>query len=149
MIPGLEKDRESAGTVTLHVRKVLVVDEAVPVRRKLLDILHRAGIPTSEILMADSAEAALETFALDHPSLVFCELVGEATKGLDMVLEMLTVDPQAKIVLVTAEDANSPLVRRAIRAGAFGVIRKPLRHEAVRTLLGEIESEEGGIERFR
>ena len=149
MIPGIERVSSAPGTVTVAVRKVLVVDEALPVRRKLLDILHRAGVPASEVKMAEHAEEALAIFALEHPTLVFCELVGEASRGLEMVLEMLTVDPQSKIVLVTAEDPASPLVRQAIRAGVFGVILKPLRHEAIRSILAELGSEEGGIERFR
>lgn len=147
MIPGLERD--APPTITLHLRKVLVVDEALPIRRKLLDILHRAGIPAQEVHMAESADAALELFAREHPTLIFCEFVGEGSHGLEMVLEMLSIDPHAKIVLVTAEDRASPSVRQAIRAGAFGIVQKPLRHEAIRQILNEIEAEEGGVERFR
>ena len=149
MIPGM-KDKEGAtGTVTLSVRSVLVVDEAAPVRRKLLDILHRAGVPAGEISLVENADDALESFARSHASLVFTELVESPERGLEMVLEMLSLDPHVKIVLVTAEEANSPAVRAAIRAGVFGVVRKPLRHEAIRSILSEIEAEEGGIERYR
>lgn len=148
MIPGIEVV-PNAETLTLRVRKVLVVDEALPVRRKLLDILHRAGVPASEVHMATSSDEALEIFALQNPTLVLCELVGDPTRGLGMILEMLSIDPHAKVVLVTAEDASSAPVRQAIRAGVFGVLQKPLRHEMVRNLLAEIDSEEGGIERFR
>lgn len=149
MIPGLDEKSTAPGTVTLRLRQVLVVDEALPIRRKLLDILHRAGVPAAEIRMAESSEDALEQFALLHPSLVFTELVGEPADGLAMVLEMLTIDPQAKIVLVTSEDPSTSVVRTAIRAGVFGLVRKPLRHDAIRSILAEIEAEEGGIERFR
>ena len=151
MIPGLGDVRSTApqAELTVRIRHVLVVDEALPVRRKLLEILHRAGLSTSEVRMAESADKAMEVFALEHPTLVFCELVGAPERGLEMILEMLQVDPQAKIVLVTAEDVDGPFVRQAIRAGAFGVVRKPLRHEAIRQVLAEIEAEEGGIERYR
>lgn len=149
MIPGLEREAERLGVVTLQFRKILVVDEAPPVRRKLRDILSRAGVSATEILTAETAEAALEVFALEGPMLVFCELVGGPAEGLAMVLEMLHVDPQAKVVLLTAEDPGSAVVRQAIRAGVFGVVKKPLRHEAIRSLLAEIGSEDGGIERLR
>lgn len=149
MIPGFDVAPVRAETVTLRLRSVLVVDEAVPVRRKLLDILHRAGVSAHEVSMATSAEEAMEAFAQRHPTLVFCELVGDPSHGLQMVLEMLALDPQAKVVLVTAEDPNGIVVRQAIRAGVFGVVQKPLRHEAIRQVLSEIESEEGGIQRFR
>ena len=150
MIPGLGESKSvEREEVTVRIRQVLVVDEALPIRRKLLDILHRAGLSSSEVQMADTAELALEKFALQHPTLVFAELIGEPVEGLRMILEMMHLDPQAKIVLVTAEDAEGPIVRQAIRMGAFGVVRKPLRHEAIRQVLAEIEAEEGGIERFR
>ena len=148
MIPGLG-DASAPEIVSLRVRSVLMVDPALPVRRKLLDILHRAGVGAAEVHMADTPEKALETYVAEHPTLVFCEFVGEPSRGLEMVLEMLSLDPQAKIVLVTAEDTTSPIVRQAIRAGAFAVVSKPLRHEGIRQGLAEIESEEGGIERFR
>lgn len=151
MIPGLGAVQSSSPQpeLTLRLRHVLVVDEALPVRRKLLEILHRAGLAASEVRMAEDAERAMGVFAKEHPTLVFCELVGAPEKGLEMVLEMLQMDPHAKIVLVTAEDVNGAVVRQAIRAGAFGVVKKPLRHEAIRQILAEIEAEEGGIERYR
>lgn len=149
VIPGLGRDQSTPQRVTVQIRQALVVDEALPIRRKLLDILHRTGIAAGDVLMAENAQEALDAFAKHHPSLVMCELVGKPEDGLEMVLEMLTLDPHAKIVLVTSEASESPLVRAAIRAGVFAIVRKPLRFEAIRQVLSEIESEEGGIERFR
>lgn len=151
MIPGIgtKQSLSPSPELSIRVRHALIVDEALPIRRKLLEILHRAGLSSTEVGMAESAEQAMEVFALEHPTLVFCELVGAPERGLEMILEMLQLDPQAKIVLVTAEDVNGATVRQAIRAGAFGVVKKPLRHEAIRQILSEIEAEEGGIERYR
>lgn len=150
MIPALGPDAPATPTVSLQLRKILIVDEALPVRRKLLETLHRAGIPIAQIHQATGADAALETFVREHPTLVMAELVGDdPQQGLDMVLEMLQIDPQARIVLMTAEDARSPMVRAAVKAGVFAVVEKPLRHEKIRAVMAEIESEEGGIERFR
>lgn len=150
MIPRLGAEQVVPQTVSLRLRTVLVVDEALPIRRKLLDILHRTGVGAAEVEMAADPEQALEMFARTHPSLVFSELAGRTPdEGLGMVLEMLRLDPQAKIILLTAEDPDSQVVRQAVRAGVFAVVRKPLRHDAIRHVLAEIEAEEGGIERFR
>lgn len=148
MIPGATEPQTLR--VSVDLRRVLVCDEALPIRRKLQEILHRAGIAGTEMRIADNAEKAMEIFALDHPDVVFTELVGEdAQAGLAMVLEMLSLDPQVRIVLVTAEAEDSAVVRAAVRAGVFAVVPKPLRHEKVRHVLADIDSEEGGIERFR
>ena len=150
MIPGLSRDEGQVGAVSLKLRRVLIVDEALPVRRKLLEILHRAGLSGTQVQTVENSEQALELFAREHPALVFAEFVGrDADTGLSMMLEMLQLDPHVKIVVVTAEDPEGPLVRHAVRAGVFSVVRKPLRHDKIRQVLSEIESEEGGIERFR
>ena len=148
MIPGSVQPRPAKADS--GIRRVLVVDEALPVRRTLAEILSRAGLGGGQVRAVATAEDALEAFALEPPDIVFAELVGEdSTEGLRMVTEMLALDPLARIVLVTAESASSPLVRRAIRAGVFGIVAKPLRQDKVRAVLSEIESEEGNIERFR
>ncbi|HVM44749.1 MAG TPA: response regulator, partial [Candidatus Thermoplasmatota archaeon] len=149
VIPGLDNARTAGEPLAVELRSVLVVDEALPIRRKLIDILQRAGVGATDVHEARSAREALELFARARPTVVLCELVEDASRGLEMVLEMLMLDPRARVVLVTAEDPDSPVVRAAIRAGAFGVVRKPLRHEAIRQVLAEIEAEEGGIERYR
>ncbi|MEA3202318.1 MAG: hypothetical protein QOE90_3746 [Thermoplasmata archaeon] len=151
MIPGIGRgDSPLETTVSLRLRTILLADDAAPVRRKLLDILHRQAVPASQVQATGDPDEALELFARHHPGVVFAEFVGKRPEdGLDMVLEMLALDPQAKIVLVTSEPRDSLLVRAAIRAGVFAYIEKPLRHEKIRAVISEIESEEGGIERFR
>lgn len=136
--------------VSAKVTKVLLVDDALAVRRKLSEILHRSGIHASDLLTATEPEAAMELFVREHPAIVFAELVGDSPDvGLDMVSEMLQLDPQVRIVLVTGEDPQGAIVRRAVRLGVFAVVPKPLRHEKVRAVLQEIDSEDGGVERFR
>lgn len=150
MIPTIRSREVQAEAVVLKVRKVLIVDEAPPVRRMLLETFHKLGLPSADVLVTGASDEALELFARSNPSIVFCELVGEDPQsGLDMVLEMLALDPHVKVVLVTAEPSESLLVRKAVRAGVFALVQKPLRHEKIRNVLTEIENEAGGIERYR
>lgn len=151
MIPGLEGKGEGRPVVSLQMRRVMLVDDAAPVRRNLLEILHRVGgVGGAQVAVAESLDRAMELFAQQHPSLVFTELVGaHAGEGLEMIAEMLRLDPKVRIVLVTAEDPSSTVVRQAVRMGVFAVVPKPLRHERFRQVFSEIEAEEGGIQRFR
>lgn len=136
--------------MTIKLRKILVVDEALPVRRALLDTFHKLGIPAADVVGLTDADEALERFARLNPALVFSEFVGDTPEvGLAMIREMLALDPYVKVILVTAEPRDSPHVRAAIRAGVFALLEKPLRHEKIRHCLMEIENEAGGIERFR
>lgn len=131
-------------------RQVLVLDEAIPVQRALLESLAKLGIPRDEIVVAATPEEALAAFRADPPRIVFAELVGARPEdGLEIVHEMLDRSPDTKIVLVTAEARDSPEVRAAVRAGVFAVVEKPLRSEKIRQVLQDLETEEGGIERYR
>lgn len=129
---------------------VLVLDESLPVRLKMVEILRKLGTADANIVQATTAEEALAAFREARPALVFAELVGvHPEDGLDVLHEMLEIDPAARIVLVTSEPRDSPEVRAAIRAGVFAYVEKPLRHEKIRAILADLEAEEGGIERFR
>jgi DNA-binding NtrC family response regulator len=152
MIPSLrarDPGAPAAETLTVKLRKVLIVDEALPVRRALLDAFHKLGIPAADIVVVRTPEEAMEQFVRLNPTLVCAEFVGEGDEGLRMIEEMLSLDPRVRIVLATAEPLESPAVRRAIRMGAFAHVEKPLRHEKIRQVVSEIENETGGIERFR
>ena len=135
--------------VSARTPRVLVVDESLPIRRKLLETLHRANIAARHVTLTTNAEEALEAFAKLHPTLVLCELVGEPDDGFAMIDEMLSIDPLAKIVLVTAEDPSSAIVRKAVRRGVFALVSKPLRDEKSRQALLDIEQEESAVVRIR
>lgn len=129
---------------------LLVVDESLPVRAKLVEILEKLGSANSQILQATTPAEAIEAFRAKRPHVVFTELIGvHPEDGLEIIHEMLEADPQARIVLVTAEPLQSPEVRAAVRAGVFAIVEKPLRYEKIRAVLADLEAEEGGIERFR
>ena len=131
-------------------RSVLVVEEAVPVVRALLEALVKSGVRRDDVRVALGAQEALESFRKEPPDVVFAEFVGARPEdGLEVILEMLDSAPHVKVVLLTAEARESPEVRAAIRAGAFAFIEKPLRQDKVRQVMQDLESEEGGIERFR
>lgn len=150
MIPSLGGRPEEARPARQRARRILIVEEAPPVVRSLLDALQKAGLAREDLQVAMGGPEALASFQKETPDLVFAELVGTRPEdGLEIVLEMLDKAPHVKVVLVTAEPRDSAEVRAAIRAGVFAYIEKPLRHEKVRQALQDLESEEGGIERFR
>ena len=151
MIPAFGGQRPTQPTDAIPSHgTILVVDESLPVRQKLVEILAKLGGASDQVIEAATAAEALEAFRAHKPGIVFCELVGvHPEDGLDVVHEMLESDSHARIVLVTAEPRESAEVRAAIRAGVFAIVEKPLRYEKIRAVLADLESEEGGIERLR
>lgn len=130
-------------------RRILVVDESGAVRAKVLAVLAELERDPIEVVTAASAEEALAQIRAAPPTLVFTDLVGATPEeGLRAILGVLQERPALPIVLVTAEAHESPLVHEAIRMGVFAVVHKPLRNDAIRGVLAEIETEESGVARF-
>lgn len=150
MIPAM--GRELAPQVEADVSHglVLIVDESLPVRLALVEILQKMGTPGGHILQATTPEEALRTFREKRPHVIITEFIGvHPEDGLEVIHEMLEADPHARVVLLTSEPREGPEVRAALRAGVFAFLEKPIRHEKIRAILQELEAEEGGIERFR
>ena len=153
MIPsvgGTRVEREEAVPLQVRSANVLILDEALPVRRALTEILGKLGVVPADIHEAETPEEALAKFTATMPRVVFTEFIGvHPDEGLDMIHAMLDAKPDAKIVLLTSEPRDAPEVRAAIRAGVFAHVEKPIRHDKIRAILSELDSEEGGVERYR
>jgi len=154
MIPGIERNPREASAAPreppVDAGLILVIDESVPIRRKLVEILQKMGTSTGRVIEATTGDEALAAFRQHRPRVVFAEFVGvHPEDGLEIIHEILDIEPATRVVLVTAEPRESAEVRAALRAGVFAYIEKPLRYEKIRGALADLEAEEGGIERFR
>jgi len=120
--------------------KVLVVDDALFMRRMLSDILKKEGIEVCG--EAENGKDAIQKYQLLKPDLVTMDIVMpkiEEIDGIGAVKEIIKVDPQAKIIMVSAMGQHS-LVVEAIQAGAKDFVTKPFQPsrviEAVKRALG-------------
>jgi two-component system chemotaxis response regulator CheY len=120
--------------------KVLVVDDALFMRRMLSDILKKEGIEICG--EAENGKDAIEKYSSLKPDLVTMDIVMpkiEEIDGIGAVKEIVKVDPQAKIIMVSAMGQHS-LVVEAIQAGAKDFVTKPFQPsrviEAVKRALG-------------
>ncbi|MCX5708949.1 MAG: response regulator [Candidatus Omnitrophica bacterium] len=120
--------------------KVLVVDDALFMRRMLSDILKKEGIEICG--EAENGKDAIQKYQQLKPDLVTMDIVMpkiEEIDGIGAVKEIIKVDPQAKIIMVSAMGQHS-LVVEAIQAGAKDFVTKPFQPsrviEAVKRALG-------------
>jgi len=121
--------------------KVLVVDDALFMRKMLSDILKKEGFEV--VGEADNGKDAIEKYKEIKPDLVTMDIVMpkmEEIDGIAAVREITKLDPQAKIIMVSAMGQHA-LVVEAIQAGAKDFIVKPFQPsrvvEAIRRVLGE------------
>ncbi len=120
--------------------RVLIVDDALFMRKMLSDILKKEGIEVCG--EAENGKDAVEKYQQLKPDLVTMDIVMpkmEEIDGVAAVKEIMKIDPQAKIVMVSAMGQHS-LVVEAIQAGAKDFITKPFQPsrviEAIKRVVG-------------
>ena len=120
--------------------KVLIVDDALFMRRMLSDILKKEGIEVCG--EAENGKEAIDKFQQLKPDLITMDIVMpkmDEIDGVAAVREIMKLDPQAKIIMVSAMGQHS-LVVEAIQAGAKDFVTKPFQPsrviEAIKRVLG-------------
>ena len=118
---------------------VLVVDDALFMRKMLSDILAKEGHQV--IGQAENAKEAVALYKKLKPDVVTLDIVMPEMDKMDSmkaIQEILALNKEAKIVMVSAM-GQQELVVQSIRAGAKDFIVKPFEPkqvtEAVRRLL--------------
>ena len=107
--------------------KILIVDDSALSRRTLRRIVESAGY---EAVEADDGMTALEVYFLEKPSLVLLDLVMKGMYGLDVLVKLREMDPNALVVVASA-DIQSSTRQMVDEAGALAFINKPFISEQV------------------
>ncbi len=120
--------------------KILIVDDALFMRKMLVDIITKEGLEVCG--EAENGKDAIAKYQQLKPDLVTMDIVMpkiDDIDGIKAVKEIIRIDPQAKVVMVSAMGQHS-LVVEAIQAGAKDFVTKPFQPsrviEALKRVLG-------------
>ena len=102
--------------------KVLVVDDAIFMRKMISEILVENGMEV--IGEADTGLKAVERYKELKPDLVTMDIIMPEKNGIDAVREIISMDSGARIVMCSALGQQA-LVREALNAGAKDFLIKP------------------------
>lgn len=108
--------------------RVLVVDDALFMRRMLSDILKKEGIEICG--EAENGKDAIDKYQQLKPDLVTMDIVMPEMDGIEAVKQIMKIDPDAKILMCSAM-GQQPLVVEALEAGAKDFIIKPFQPSKV------------------
>lgn len=115
--------------------KVLVVDDAIFMRRMISDILVENGM---EIVgEADTGAKAIEKYKELRPDLVTMDIIMPEMNGIDAVRKIVEFDAQAKVVMCSALGQQA-LVQDAITAGARDFLIKPFNAARVVEVIAKV-----------
>ena len=107
-------------------KQILIGDDSAFMRAMLRSVFTKAGYETAG--EAESGEEVVRKFAEFRPDLVTMDIVMRGDGGLCAAKEIISRDPSAKILMVSAMGQQA-LVIEAIQAGAKGFIVKPFEPE--------------------
>lgn len=119
------------------MKKILIVDDSLFMRKILKDILSEkmkfpGGNDAYSIIEADSGAKAIEQFQKEKPDLVFLDIVmpGSEEEGIDVLKKVMKIDPNAKVVMITAVGQDA-IVKECRMLGVKDYIIKPFDDELV------------------
>ena len=105
-----------------HRDKILVVDDEPTIRYTLAETLRRWGY---EPIEAETVAQALALLDVEQPTVVLQDINLPDGSGLDALIEIKRRQPQAVVVMVTAEVYIENTIA-ALRGGAYDFISKPI-----------------------
>ena len=103
-------------------KRVLVVDDALFMRKRIKDVAEEVGWEIAG--EASNGEEALQIYEQEKPDLVTLDIVMPKMDGVAALKRIMQMDPAARVVMVTAVNQKEKLAE-CINAGAVDFIVKP------------------------
>ena len=103
-------------------KRLLIVDDALIMRKRIKDIAERAGWEVAG--EATNGEEAVELYRKESPDLVTLDIVMPKMDGVTALKHVLAADPEAQVVMISAVDQKDKLTE-CIGSGAVDFIVKP------------------------
>jgi two-component system chemotaxis response regulator CheY len=122
----------------LNSFKTLICDDSILIRKQLKDLLLSYGC--LDVYEAINGQDAIEKFKEHHPNLVFMDIVMPVKNGIEAVTEIIEYDKNAKIVMSSSSGTKTH-IKKALEAGAFDFIQKPLEESQILNILNSFKKE--------
>lgn len=124
---------------------ILIIDDETNLRCTLGIILQRAGYLVTG---ASGAQEALQLLSARKHDLVFLDLKMPGMDGMQLLPEILRIDPDLPVLILTA-NASLETAIRALGLGAEGYLLKPLDPDQILNRVKEIFRERENFQRRR
>ncbi len=132
--------RPRSGALEGGMKRLLIVDDALFMRRLIASVAREAGWDVAG--EAGDGAQAVAMYAELKPDLTTMDLVMPVMGGLEALERIREIDPQARVVVVTAVDQKQS-VMDAIRLGALDFVVKPFDRDRMTSLLHKVAGREG------
>lgn len=101
---------------------VIIADDSVVMQAVLQYMVEKAGHKV--VALAKHGQEAVSLYGIHRPQLTILDMVMKGAEGVDAMLEIKRLNPDAKVILVPAE-GRVIQGQEAMQQGADGVLEKP------------------------
>ena len=117
-----------------RMTQILIVDDAEFLRVRISKMLVGEGFEVSE---AENGLKAIESYKTKKPDMVLMDVTMPEMDGLTALKELRKIDPNAKVVMLTALGQES-VVLEAVKSGAKDFIVKPFDRDRVMSAINKL-----------
>lgn len=115
--------------------KVLIVDDSLIIRKKILKIVEKLGHEV--VFSAKNGQEAIDAYKTHKPDLVTMDITMPDMDGITAVEHIIKDDNEAKIIMVTSH-GQEDMVIKSIQTGAVGYMLKPITEDKMAQAIGEV-----------
>ena len=113
---------------------ILIVDDSAFMRMRCVATVKELGHETIE---AGDGQEAIDVYKEQKPQAVLLDITMPNIDGLTALREILALDPDAKVAMVTAMGQQG-MVMEAIKAGAKDFVVKPFDPDRIKAALDKL-----------
>lgn len=114
---------------------ILIVEDSPVMVRTLTGLLQANGYTIAGV--ASDGIEALQMFKVTNPDIVLMDINMPKLNGVDATKGILTLDPDAKVVIVSVA-SDREIVLRAMAAGAKDYIAKPIKPDRLCSVINKL-----------
>jgi DNA-binding response OmpR family regulator len=118
-----------------HKKKVVIVDDDDSLRRMIAALLEAAGYEVTE---ASNGREVLSRASTLEADVILTEIVMPEVEGLQLIRELLHLNPQVNIIAMSGADRAENYLAVARSLGAKATLTKPLHAEDLLRILRQV-----------
>jgi two-component system chemotaxis response regulator CheY len=118
-------------------KKILVVDDSRFMRTIITNILKSYDMTNIEY--ASNGLEAIEKYKNDKYTFVTMDITMDKMNGLDALKEIKKIDPDARVIMVSAMGQKS-LIMEAIKYGALDFVIKPFDKRTIEDAMSKLKN---------
>lgn len=112
--------------------RVLIADDEETIREGIRHQLVESGLNLEIAGLAENGEMALEMVEQYHPEIILLDINMPKKSGLEILEEIIRLDPLAKILIISGYD-EFEYARKALSLGVFDYLLKPVNIATLKT----------------